>query len=66
MKKKIKPTDSYESKHSSKRERDLFYSLCEKNPNLIKTKDFKNALLKSGLKSNDNRLYDLFQKLDSS
>ena len=33
---------------------------------LIKTKDFKNALLKSGLKSHDNRLYDLFQKLDSS
>ena len=66
MQNKNKPTYSYVSKHSSKREKDLFYSLCEKNPNLIKTKDFKNALLKSGLKSHDNRLYDLFQKLDSS
>ena len=66
MQKKNKPTKSYESKHSSKREKNLFYSLCKKNPNQIKTKDLKNALLKSGLKSNDNRLYDLFQKLDSS
>ena len=66
MQKKSKPTNSYESIYSSKREKDLFYSLCEKNHNKIKTKDLKNALLKSGLKSNDNRLYDLFQKLDSS
>ena len=66
MQKKIKLTNSYESKHFSKREKDLFYSLCDKNPNQIKSKDFKNALLKSGLKSNDNRLYDLFQKLDTS
>ena len=65
MQKKNKPINSYESKHSSKREKDLFYSLCEKNPNLIKTKNFKNALLKSGLKINDNRLHSLFQKLDT-
>ena len=58
MQKKIKPTNRYDSKHSSKREKDLFYSLCNKNPNQIKTKDFKNALLKSGLKSNDYRLYN--------
>ena len=38
------------SKHASKREKDLFYSLCEKNHDVIKTKNFKNALLKSGLK----------------
>ena len=55
----------FNSKHASKREKDLFYSLCEKNPNLIKTKNFKNALLKSGLKINDNRLHSLFQKLDT-
>ena len=62
MQKKSKPTNSYESVYSSKREKDLFYSLCEKNPNRIKTKDLKNALLKSGFKTNDNRLYNLFQK----
>ncbi|MBD1150498.1 glutaminase [Pelagibacterales bacterium SAG-MED29] len=43
-----------------------YFILCvKKNPNLIKTKNIKNALLKSGLKSNDNRLYTLFQKLDT-
>ena len=57
MQKKSKPTNSYETKYSSKREKDLFYSLCEKSLNQIKTKDLKNALLKSGLKSNDSRLY---------
>jgi len=30
MPKKIKPTNGYESKHSFKREKDLFYSLCDK------------------------------------
>ena len=65
MRNKSESTNDYNSKHTSKREKDLFYSLCEKNPNLIKTKNIKNALLKSGLKSNDNRLYTLFQKLDT-
>ena len=65
MKKKNKPTNSYESKHSSKREKDLFYSLCDKNHDVIKTENFKKALLKSGLKKNDNRLYSLFQMLDT-
>ena len=65
MQKKNKPINSYESKHSSKREKDLFYSLCEKNHDVIKTENFKNTLLKSGLKKNDNRLYSLFQMLDT-
>ena len=65
MQKKNKPINSYESKHSSKREKDLFYSLCDKNHDVIKTKNFKNTLLKSGLKKNDNRLYSLFQMLDT-
>jgi len=65
MKKKNKPTNSYVSKHSSKREKDLFYSLCDKNHDVIKTENFKKTLLKSGLKKNDNRLYSLFQMLDT-
>ena len=65
MQKKNKPINSHKSKHSSKREKDLFYSLCDKNHDVIKTKNFKNILLKSGLKSNDNRLYSLFQMLDT-
>ena len=65
MQKKNKPINSYESKHSSKREKDLFYSLCDKNHDVIKTENFKNTLLKSGLKKNDNRLYSLFQMLDT-
>ncbi len=65
MQKKNKLTNSYESKHSSKREKDLFYSLCDKNHEVIKTENFKKTLLKSGLKKNDNRLYSLFQMLDT-
>ena len=65
MKKKNKPTNSNQSKHSSKREKDLFYSLCDKNHDVIKTENFKQTLLKSGLKKNDNRLYSLFQMLDT-
>ena len=65
MKKKNKPTNSNQSKHSSKREKDLFYSLCDKNHDVIKTENFKKTLLKSGLKKNDNRLYSLFQTLDN-
>ena len=63
--KKSKLINKDKSKHSSKREKNLFYSLCDKNHNVIKTKNFKNSLLKSGLKINDNRLYNLFQKLDT-
>jgi len=65
MRNKSESTNNCNSKHTSKREKDLFYSLCEKDPNTIKTKSLKNALLKSGLKSNDNRLYSLFQMLDT-
>ena len=65
MKKKNKPINSYVSKHSSKREKNLFYSLCDKNHDVIKTENFKQTLLKSGLKKNDNRLYSLFQMLDT-
>ena len=63
---KNKAAISEKLKTISKREADLFYSLCDKKPNIIKTKNFKNALLKSGLKINDNRLHNLFRKLDSS
>ena len=63
---KNKAAISEKLKTISKREADLFYSLCDKKPNVIKTKNFKNALLKSGLKINDNRLHNLFRKLDSS
>ena len=65
MKKKNKPINSYVSKHSSKREKNLFYSLCDKKHDVIKTENFKQTLLKSGLKKNDNRLYSLFQMLDT-
>ena len=47
---KNKAAISEKLKTISKREADLFYSLCDKKPNVIKTKNFKNALLKSGLK----------------
>ena len=66
MRKKNTLNNNYEPNYSSKREADLFYSLCDKKPNIIKAKNFKNALLKSGLKINDNRLHNLFQKLNSS
>ena len=52
-------------KSISKREANLFFSLCEDQSEVIKTKRFKEVLLNSGLKSNDNRLYKLFQNLDA-
>ena len=39
--------------------------MCDKNHDVIKTENFKQTLLKSGLKKNDNRLYSLFQMLDT-
>ena len=39
--------------------------MCDKNHNVIKTKNFKHTLLKSGLRKNDDRLYSLFQMLDT-
>ena len=65
MKNKSNSSNDCNFKNVSKREKDLFYSLCEKNHDVIKTKNLKNTLLKSGLKSNDNRLYSLFQMMDT-
>ena len=49
----------------SKREANLFFSLCEDDTETIKTKRFKDVLLNSGLKANDKRLFSLFQNLDA-
>ena len=49
----------------SKREANLFFSLCEDDNETIKTKRFKDVLLNSGLKANDKRLFSLFQNLDA-
>ena len=66
-------TPSYKDKKSlldklkakSKREANIFFSLCEKDSEIISTKRFKEVLLNSGLKANDKRLYNLFQNLDA-
>ena len=52
-------------KKISKREANIFFSLCEEEDNLIKTKRFKDVLLNSGLKENDKRLFSLFRNLDA-
>lgn len=65
--------NSYKSKEAlleklkkiSKREANIFFSLCEEEDNLIKTKRFKDVLLNSGLKENDKRLFSLFRNLDA-
>ena len=49
----------------SKREANLFFSLCEDDSEIVNTKKFKEVLLNSGLKANDKRLYNLFQNLDA-
>ena len=66
-------TTSYKNKLSlldklkakSKREANIFFSLCEKDSEIISAKKFKNVLLNSGLKAKDKRLYNLFQNLDA-
>ena len=52
-------------KSKSKREANLFFSLCENENEIVTTTRFKEVLLNSGLKSNDNRLNKLFQNLDA-
>ena len=52
-------------KAKSKREANIFFSLCENDSEIISTKRFKEVLLNSGLKANDKRLYNLFQNLDA-
>ena len=66
-------TVSYKNKKSlldqlkakSKREANIFFSLCEKDSEIISTRRFKDVLLNSGLKAKDKRLYNLFQNLDA-
>ncbi len=52
-------------KAKSKREANIFFSLCEKDSEIISAKKFKNVLLNSGLKAKDKRLFNLFQNLDA-
>ena len=52
-------------KAKSKREANIFFSLCEKDSEIISTRRFKDVLLNSGLKAKDKRLYSLFQNLDA-
>ena len=62
---KNKATFLEKLKTKSKREANLFFSLCEDNSEIVNTKKFKEVLLNSGLKANDKRLYNLFQNLDA-
>ena len=52
-------------KSKSKREANIFFSLCEDDNEVIKTKKFKDVLLNSGLKANDKRIFTLFRNLDA-
>ena len=62
---KNKATFLEKLKTKSKREANLFFSLCEDDSEIVNTKKFKEVLLNSGLKANDKRLYNLFQNLDA-
>ena len=62
-KEKISQLESLRAK--SKREADLFFSLCENGQNFVESKKLKEALDHSGLKSNDNRLQSLFKRLEA-
>ena len=62
---KIKNTFLEQLKSKSKREANLFFSLCDDNQKFIETSKFKEALFHSGLKPDDNRLFNLFQQLDA-
>ena len=52
-------------KAKSKREANLFFSLCENGENFTHSKKLIEALNRSGLKSNDNRLQNLFRSLEA-
>ena len=60
---KISQLESLRAK--SKREADLFFSLCENGQNFVESKKLKDALDHSGLKPNDNRLQSLFKRLEA-
>ena len=62
-KEKISQLESLRAK--SKREADLFFSLCENGQNFVESKKLKEALDHSGLKPNDNRLQSLFKRLEA-
>ena len=62
-KEKISQLESLRAK--SKREADLFFSLCENGQNFVESKKLKDALDHSGLKPNDNRLQSLFKRLEA-
>ena len=62
-KEKISQLESLKAK--SKREADLFFSLCENGQNFVESKKLKDALNNSGLKLSDNRLQSLFKRLDA-
>ena len=49
----------------SKREADLFFSLCENGQDFVESNKLKDALNNSGLKPSDNRLQSLFKRLDA-
>lgn len=51
------------SKH--KREANLFFSLCRDEQEYVLKEDFKKALKQSGLQKNDDRLRELFERLDA-
>ena len=55
-----------ELKAKSKREANLFFSLCENGENFVHSKKLIEALNRSGLQLNDNRLQNLFRSLRSS
>ena len=52
-------------KAKSKREADLFFSLCENGQDFVESNKLKDALNNSGLKPSDNRLQSLFKRLDA-
>ncbi len=62
-KEKISQLESLRAK--SKREADLFFSLCENGQNFVESKKLKDALGNSGLKPNDSRLQSLFKRLEA-
>ena len=51
------------SKH--KREANLFFSLCRGEQEYVLKEEFKEALIQTGLQTNDDRLGKLFEELDA-
>ena len=62
-KEKISQLESLRAK--SKREADLFFSLCENGQDFVESNKLKDALNNSGLKPSDNRLQSLFKRLNA-